>query len=377
MRLQKNSKILGRKLSLNPEQLDKLSKIIILLLFGLVSFVILCFISQLTSQKTISDIALGLIPEFIGSIAVYWLLDSSIKQLYGISELPALPLEDFVDDINSAKQIRILETFTDLANNKYLYDKFSKAVITALDNGAEIQILLIHPDSEGAKQRDEELKSIGINVLDMLGLTLARFYKLQKQILDIKARVSHRGKLQIKLYNASPAIAMHMWDRDAYVSFFPVGKRSDEAPNLKISIVTTFGRFAASKFDELWIHQETISLTSHMKLTVILPNGQKNDLYYVRSGDKTPKSFYASCTFGENLLNYLYQSCLPQADPIKVIAEGKSSLATCRRLNSPADKNLAIALIEKKYEWDAQERHAKINSDPIIFTIEAIDNQSP
>jgi hypothetical protein len=375
MRLQKNFKILGRKLSLNPEQLDKLSKIIILLVCGTVSFVFLYFISQITSQKTIFDIAFGLIPEFLGSIAVYWVLDSSIKQLYGISELPALPLEDFVNNISSAKRIRILETFTDLANNKDLHKQFSEAVITALDNGAEIQILLIHPDSEGAKQRDEELKAIGINVLDMLRLSLARFYKLQDKLSDKKGR--RRGKLQIKLYNASPAIAMHMCDRDAYVSFFPVGKRSDEAPNLKISIVTTFGRFVASKFDELWIHQETISLASHMKLTVIVPNDKEYYLYDARSGDKTPKSFYASCTFGDNLLNYLDQSCLPQADPIKVIAEGKSSLATCKRLNKSADKNQAIALIQQKYEWDNQEKHAKINSDPIIFAIELIDNQSP
>jgi hypothetical protein len=376
MQLQKILKIIGKKFSLNPEALDKLSKILIFLLFGLISLAVLYLISSLTPhlQKTISEIALGLIPEFLGSIAVYWVLDSSIKQLYGISELPALPLEDFVDDISSAKQIRILETFTNLANDKYLYEKFSRAVITALEHGAEIQILLIHPDSEGAKQRHEELKRVGIDVLASSCLTIARFYKLQKQLFDQK--VSRRSKLQIKLYNASPAIAMHMCDRHAYVSFFPVGKPSDKAPNLKISIVTTFGRFCASKFDELWTHQETIPVTSHMKLTVILPNGQKNELYYVRSGDNIPQCFYTSCLFGEQLLKYLEESCLAQVNPINVIAEGKNSLATCKKLNSPAEKKNAIALIEKKYEWDTQQRHEKINSDPIIFMLQLSDNPS-
>jgi hypothetical protein len=365
-------KLIGKTFFLNPETLDKLSKILILLLFGVISLVVLYFISKFTPQlqKTISEIGLGLIPEFIGSIAVYLVLDSSIKQLYGISELSALPLEDFVDDISAAKRIRILETFTDLANDKYLHEKFSNAVKKALENGAEIQILLIHPDSEGAKQRHEELKPIGIDVLAASCLTIARFYKLQKQLSDHK--VSRRSKLQIKLYNASPAIAMHMCDRDAYVSFFPVGKRSDESPNLKISIVTTFGRFVASKFDELWTHQETISLKSHMKLTVKIPDGKEHDLYYVRSADRTTQSFYAPCTFDEALLNHLSHS-----SSIEVIAEGKLSLVGCTKLSSPDDKQLAIALIQQKYDWNLKERQAKINSDPIIFRLEPIDNQSP
>lgn len=115
-------------------------------------------------NKILSD----LIPGIIGSVGVYWVLDETIKQVFGISEIPDLPLEQFIQDVRSTqgKNIYILETFTKLATEDKLFSEFAEAINKALKSGSKIQLLFIHPDSDAAKQRAEELSKINppINV---------------------------------------------------------------------------------------------------------------------------------------------------------------------------------------------------------------------
>ena len=385
---------LGRNIFFfGPERIDKFRRIFILILIGfffflLIHFVALAFIQEETQREAILGIAFGLIPEFVGSVAVYWVLDSSIKQLYGISELPDLPLDVFVGELRSAKRIRILETFTKLANDPHLREKFTLGIKDALRSGAEVEILLIHPYSEGAKQRAEELARVGIRVEDEIRKSLARFYKLQSEISRDSSIMNGQSNLEIRLYDASPSIAMHMWDRDAYLSFFPVKKRSDEAPNLKISMATTFGHYAAAKFDELWNHSETIALSSHMELRVIIPDGDPPDemLYCLRAATddaqpirddsqiagETLLSFYVTNHLSSTLQELLDDACTKKEAAVQLVAEERSYIAKCKKLpSSSSDDRVVITKgYRQKYDWDLEEIDAEIRKDPIIYKVE-------
>jgi hypothetical protein len=351
-----------------PERIDKFTRILGLLMFGIVVFSLIYLVGIKTNdaklKEVILGVAFGLIPEFIGSIAVYWVLDSSIKQLYGITELPDLPLENFVNDIRSVRRVRVLETFTRLATNSNLYNRFFETVSEALKNGATIEILLLHPKSEGAAQRASELSAENPPVLQQIELTLARLYRLQKML----QRKNSPGSLEINLYKVSPSIAMHMWDRDAYVSFYPLGKRSDDAPNLKISMATTFGQYATAKFEELREHYETIALFSHMELKVILPDnqGRCEVVYCVQHDTDTTSSFYISCHFSNTLLDHLTSS-----PDVNIIVEGHHQSARCERLDSQdtARSNI-IDMFQRKYDWGDTETESEIGSDAIIFKLE-------
>ena len=374
-----------------PERVDKFRRIFILVLIGVLFFLIIHFIAIAfvsdEQRGTALDIAFGLIPEFVGSVAVYWVLDSSIKQLYGISELPDLPLDSFIGELHSAKQIRILETFTRLATDSQMRKKFCTEVKDALRNGAEVQILLIHPYSEGAKQRAEELARAQIDdVHEQIQRSLAQFYKLQKEVSSDQSIDNSQRNFQIRLYDASPAIAMHMWDRDAYLSFFPVKQRSDDAPNLKISMATTFGHYAAAKFDELWNHGGTIPLSSHMELKVVIPGEPPEEMLYClrvttddsrtdidtdRLRTENGLSFYVTNHFSNTLQEVLETACLNKDADVQLTAEGVCHMAICEKLTSTSTDNRK-AIIEgyrRKYDWNLEETDEMIREDPIIYKV--------
>jgi hypothetical protein len=376
---------------LGPERVSKFKRILILVLIGVFFFLVIHFMAVAFGREdqkaVLIDIAFGLIPEFIGAVAVYWVLDSSIKQLYGISELPDLPLETFIGELRSTRRISILETFTKLATDLPLHEKFSSCIKDALRQGAEVRILLIHPDSEGAQQRAEELAKVDIDVREQIEISLAQFYKLQGEIY-LDTRIDNRRKnFQVRLYHASPSIAMHMWDRDAYLSFFPVRQRSDEAPNLKISMATTFGHYAAAKFDELWEHSETIALSSHMEIQVFLSSSsrEKEMLYCLRASKNHTRldtddqenlpSFYVTNHFSASLMDILdaAHGNYPKAD-VRLIAEGNEYRAKCEKLtSSPETRQEIIAGYGLKYAWNAEETEKMIREDPVIYKVELVE----
>ncbi|KYC38547.1 hypothetical protein WA1_35770 [Scytonema hofmannii PCC 7110] len=287
--------------------------------------------------------------------------------MFGISEIPKLPLSTFVENVKIAKHIQILETFTDLANNDILFEKFSEAIKEALRGDSRIEILLIHPESEAAKQRAEELsraiKPIK-DVPELIQKTLARFYRLETE----KVGKDKIGTLEIKLYDAFPTIAMHKWDQEAYISFYPVNQRSDEAPNLKVSTLTTFGSYAASKFDELWNEDSAIPLSSYMRLRVEV-QGEPEELLYYAFENTNRQALYASCKFKDNFFSAL------EREKLCIVSFGKDKYeaehTTLRLLD---EKLQAIELINKRYDWKEREKY--IDSDPRVFQIKLLKKKT-
>ncbi len=361
-----------KQFSLEIQSLDKIPKIFVLLLI-VAFFIVICllgrhFIPGESWKEGFRDVAVGLCSEVIGAAAVYWVLDSSIQQLYGISELPELPLSDFVQDIHNARQIRMLETFTSLVTGDR-HEKFSHALTTAvLTQGADVQILIIHPESDGAKQRADELIDI-LNVQDAIQKTLFRLYNIQTTLYQ-NGPIGE-GKLTVKLYNASPSIAMHQWDSNAYVSFYPVGQRADKAPNLKISLKTTFGQFVKQKFDELWQDEHTILLKDHMLMTVLLEDRDTRYTYAVQIADRKPTAFYVSCNFGDRFGDFMKLRSTDQ-QPFSIIADGREQSAICYRTTEVNEKNIAVEKLQNKYGWDLEEVHKEINLDPVVYYVQVI-----
>ncbi|GAB1539727.1 hypothetical protein NUACC21_23940 [Scytonema sp. NUACC21] len=319
-------------------------------------------------NKILSD----LIPGIVGSIGVYWVLDETIKQVFGISEIPDLPLEQFIQDIKSAqaKNIYILETFTKLATEDKLFWEFSEAIKKALKDGSKVQLLFIHPDSDAARQRADELSKVNppVNVPESIEKTLARFYQLETEI-------NNPNKLQIKLYDANPTIAMHSWGKEAYVSFFPVNRRSDEAPNLKLSTVTTFGRYCVKKFEELWNKDSGIYLNSYMKLKIKEQGNTEIACYYVYKKNSKRQSIYAvpqkSQAGSLSNLFTLSQDQLISVEIEENCYDAVFEYEKSQKLNNVGDDERGKKKEEiiKRYFWKEEDMNKYITSEPQIIAI--------
>lgn len=322
-------------------------------------------------NKILSD----LIPGIVGSIGVYWVLDETIKQVFGISEIPDLPLEQFIQDINSTKgkNIYILETFTKLATEDKLFLEFSEAIKKALKDGSKVQLLFIHPDSDAARQRAEELSKVNppINVPESIEKTLARFYQLEIENNNL-------SKLQIKLYDATPTIAMHRWGEEAYVSFYPVNKRSDEAPNLKLSTVTTFGRYCVKKFEELWNKDSAIYLNSYMKLKIKEQGNTEVACYYIYEKNSKRQSIYAfpqkSQAGSLSNLFTLNQDQLISIEVEENCYDAVFEYQKSQKLNNVGDderKEKREGVI-RRYFWKEEDMNRYITNEPQIIAIKLL-----
>lgn len=125
----------------------------------------------------------------------------------------------------------------------------------ALAHGTVVQVLMLHPDSHAAALRttglrgsDEALFHEGQvrhgvrQSLDVLGSTIAGS-------LD----AAGRSRLQVRLYDSLPSIAVYAVDERALVSVFLHGKLAVESPQLEVHGTSSLiGGAVAGEFATLW-----------------------------------------------------------------------------------------------------------------------------
>jgi hypothetical protein len=216
------------------------------------------------NNSPLADFLLGLSGNLIVAIIIFLFLEQGIKSLHPISETRSLPYSEFIVNVRRAKKgdrIRILETYSSLINE--YYTEIAAAIAEAIKQGAEVEILLFHPYSTGAKMRMEQLKGRA-NVPEGIRKNLAHLYKLQSVNENIDKKSLH-----VRLYSALPSIQMYRWNEWAYVSLFPIRNRSDRGPNLKVPMDNPFGSYIDDTFEDLWKGTDeapTISLDAHMCL---------------------------------------------------------------------------------------------------------------
>ncbi len=158
----------------------------------------------------------------------------------------------------STTRIAILETWTGLLEDRHR-PAFVAALRGALSRRVTARFLLLDPDSAAAQARAEELEHV--NVRRLIMDNLRHLHELSRELPP-----AARGRLQVRVYDALPSIQLYQWDDKALFSFFPIGIRAYDAPQLEAYIESPWGEFVRGRFDELWQHESTRSLADYMAL---------------------------------------------------------------------------------------------------------------
>jgi hypothetical protein len=178
-------------------------------------------------------------------------------------------------------EVDILETWTGLLEESHR-DRFLGAVQAALQQGVDVRVLLLDPDSAAAEQRAEELHHAQVPLLIMDNLRY--LYRLRR---DLDARLARQ--LQVRVYDASPSVQLYRWDDKALISFFPVGVRAYDARQIEAYMDSPLGQFMESRFDELWSSTTTRTIDDFMALAVTVRLGDAalatSEAHFVRLGD--------------------------------------------------------------------------------------------
>lgn len=215
-----------------------------------------------TPDEVVLQIVPGLAVEIFGAVLFFVILDYGIQRigelnLFGIREFPQLPAFDFMESVahRSKRVVRILDTWSYLTNEPDYWPRFREAVREALRRGVRVEMLLAKPGSAGARKRAQELTGV-VDVAEELEFCIRRASELAR---DAETAGVADG-LSIRLYSSDAVVTMHMWDEDAYWSFFPPRDRADTNPHLMVSLRTQLGGFLGNEFQTKWSAEDTISL---------------------------------------------------------------------------------------------------------------------
>jgi hypothetical protein len=322
----------------------------------------------------LADFLLGLSGNLIVALIIFLFLEQGIKSLHPISEIRNLPSSGFIENVRRVKRgdrIRILETFSSLINEHYR--EFEAAIKEAIKKDAEVEVLLFHPYSAGAKRRAEQLSG-HVNVSEGIQKNLAHLYELQTE-----TEYTGKKSLQIRLYTALPSIQMYRWGEWAYVSLFPIGNRSDRCPNLKVPMDNPFGSYIDDTFEELWKGTDeapTISLNVHMRLQLDVSTLSITSSGYFFAYDEREGQVDRTCCFvvgGSNTFFFSIYDYFQEKESVSFLLDDKKWLAEPHLLNPKIPSELdelmhARELIEQRYGW----AHGTLGPNPFILRFKNI-----
>lgn len=149
-----------------------------------------------------------------------------------------------MDDMSTASEIQILNTW--IPELHFV----AQALHDALENGAVIRILMVHPGSDAAT-----LRAIGLD-----GSIHSDQVKLGvRHCLDVLATIAgsldpvSRARLHVSLYDAMPSFAIYSIDDSAFISPFLHGHLAIRSPQLEIrGKQSLMGGSVFGEFRTLW-----------------------------------------------------------------------------------------------------------------------------
>ncbi|SNQ46967.1 DNA-binding transcriptional activator of the SARP family [Frankia canadensis] len=159
----------------------------------------------------------------------------------------------------SRRSVRLLNTWTDLVAAEHR-DAFADAVLTAIDAGAIVQILLLDPDSAAAAARSADLAH-RVDVAARIRANLLVLGGLRERLEPVL-----RPRLAVRLYGEQPLTTYHRWDSGALVSSFPVGFSSAATTQHEATVSSTLVQFVEQHFERLWSPQGSIALDDYLRV---------------------------------------------------------------------------------------------------------------
>lgn len=144
-----------------------------------------------------------------------------------------------------SKEVGVLHT--------YLVEpsSFEQAFLGASQNGAKIRVLLLNPDSAVARQRsidmwpeDNPVNADERYVPSQIRMTVDEFRRI--------GRANKLENFEIRLYDSLLSVQIYRCDDDLYVGFYPHGRKSLDAAQLKIHGHTYISSQFFSEFDLVW-----------------------------------------------------------------------------------------------------------------------------
>ena len=206
---------------------------------------------------------------FLNVLASYIIINLLLVKMdeQRVKELQAMDYGEFMRRLKKERTAFILDTYTELVEDIQFRPQFLD-LVQQLDE-AKIKILILNPYSAAAQQRNEELSRSATE--DKVDLQ-ACICKCLRELRDFEQRTGIKNKVEIKVYDASPSLAIYATSERLIVSFFPIGRLSRFSLQADLPMASEMGQFLFGRFNELWEknHDDgsrtTISLDAYFEI---------------------------------------------------------------------------------------------------------------
>jgi len=175
----------------------------------------------------------------------------SYQRYLGVQEIvSAFPDERFKQDMAGAQKVRILNTW--MPN----LESFGSALETAVKRGADVKILLLHPESNLAARRSQALRGSGVSdVKDRIERNLSDLAKMYHRIASDRGQNNQNNlqdNLQVFIYDSLPSVSMYQINERIFVGTFFHGRLAIEAPQFVVyEAHPGFGQCVTEEFNTL------------------------------------------------------------------------------------------------------------------------------
>lgn len=173
------------------------------------------------------------------------LLHAHYSGIHSVHE--EFPSDYFKKCIPNAKKIKILNTW--IPNLR----KFTNSLIKAINNGTEVNILLLYPRSAAAELRSEALQS-AVNPVppDNVQRGVEENLSLLAYIFQ-KINSDKRDNLKVKMFNSLPSVSIYQADELTLVGMYFHGELAIHTPQLEVDENSSgLGQSIEKEFEILW-----------------------------------------------------------------------------------------------------------------------------
>jgi hypothetical protein len=222
------------------------------------------------------NLALNVGADIIGAIITIFVITPLISRAQDgrVREHARLDYEWFTDQVHGATScVKLLDTFSNLLDQP-VTDRFFRAVRLAIGRQADVQILLLDPDSLAVTLRAQELGETPgrSNVRREIMRNLRALQAFERGLAG-----EQRRHFEVRLYSASAGVTLYRWDDKALVSFLSVGRLSGQGGQLEVTAGSPLGTFVEQRFEELWHQSKPMDQFMRLPVTLVEADGSRRE----------------------------------------------------------------------------------------------------
>jgi hypothetical protein len=183
--------------------------------------------------------------------------------------------------------------------------------VLAGDNEVRVEILLLDPTSDAARQRSTDLRGEGIDVSAGVGRNLALLNRIRCGLPD-----GARSKLLVKLYNATPVCAYYRVDDRASIAFYSLRTTSEQGAHVDVVLKEKLGKIVNDHFRDIREDQDTVEMADYLYGTLTV-GGRSEHVAWIEYGGAL---FLGLASPKENLVAWTVAPRVGGGEPFQLAA---------------------------------------------------------